>query len=450
MKRLLTLIMLISALGLSAQNTIDHLGRIRMRYNNSGSIDTTWIYFIGDSVYYYSPTNPFHKFNGGIIVDSIKLNGVWESSFGGSQWTKSGSDIYYNTGNVGINNASPSYKLDVGGLIGGSNIETNTNSLSTKLGFEAGLNENESAERNNTLLGYKAGRALTTQKNNTIVGSSAGLTSTGSANSIFGISGSSISGDYNSIFGYSAAPSATSISYNTSIGTYSGYNLTTGDNNTFVGYYSGAGTTTASGNVSIGYYAGYRETGSNKLFIDNRDRTSEANARVSSLIYGKFDDDTLNQFVDVNGMVYHTAIMAEIYKTGTTVAQSIPTGTTPTKVTAFTTNKYGIHCTADAANDKITITKAGYYDFKLGLSYQIATSGVTFTAHVFVNGVEDVSLHSTGKPTTANDPRSTAVVGTIHVTTVPCDVDYRVTHDNGGSVNISYDYCNMAVNYIGE
>jgi len=34
-----------------------------------------------------------------------------------TQWTTSGANIYYNTGNVGINNASPAYKLDVVGDI---------------------------------------------------------------------------------------------------------------------------------------------------------------------------------------------------------------------------------------------------------------------------------------------------------------------------------------------
>ena len=34
---------------------------------------------------------------------------------GSSLWTSNGSDIYYNTGNVGINDSTPSYKLDVNG-----------------------------------------------------------------------------------------------------------------------------------------------------------------------------------------------------------------------------------------------------------------------------------------------------------------------------------------------
>jgi hypothetical protein len=42
------------------------------------------------------------------------------ASVGGTQWTTSGSTIYFNTGNVGVGTQTPGYKLDVGGSVNAS------------------------------------------------------------------------------------------------------------------------------------------------------------------------------------------------------------------------------------------------------------------------------------------------------------------------------------------
>ena len=50
------------------------------------------------------------------FTGSLYQNGLPYSGFtGASQWTTNGSKIYYNTGNVGINNSNPSYFLDISG-----------------------------------------------------------------------------------------------------------------------------------------------------------------------------------------------------------------------------------------------------------------------------------------------------------------------------------------------
>ena len=366
MRKILFIILSFVALNSFGQPLYEHQGRIRMRYNNSSSIDTTWIYFTGDSVYYYSPTNPFHKFNGGIIVDSIKLNGVWESAFVGSRWTTTGSDIYYNTGNVGIGTDTPAYTLDVSGLFGADNVETNGTTETVRVGIGSGATEDETNKRYNVFIGHNSGNSITTANNNVFVGYESGKVTNANKNVFLG----SWSGKENTT-GYS----------NTFVGASSGVSNTTGYHNTFIGNDVASGNTTSNyntflgsgtaylhkygnSNIYIGYNARYYGVNfSNELVIDNQKRgtTTADSLKVKqyALMYGKFDADTLNQELDINGRLRYTGTYAEIHVHDASAAQSIPTGTTYTKLTCYTDNGESSNCTADAANDKITITKMG-------------------------------------------------------------------------------------------
>ena len=100
--------------------------------------------------------------------------------------------------------------------------------------------------------------------------------------------------------------------YNTTVGTNSLVNET-GGYNTALGAYAGWTNPSGVGNVFIGNYAGYYETQSNKLFIDNAQRASEADGRLKALIYGVFDAAVANQQLTFNagwmGFFAHVAVV---------------------------------------------------------------------------------------------------------------------------------------------
>jgi len=148
-----------------------------------------------------------------------------------------------------------------------SNTTGNSN---TATGHQA-LNKNTSGYQN-TAVGMYALRVNETGNNNTANGRGALISNT--------------TGSQNTANGAGALISNATGSYNTSIGFFSGFTNEAGNNNVF-----------------IGNRAGYYETESNKLFIDNQQRTDETDARTKSLIYGVFDADPENQILTINGKV---------------------------------------------------------------------------------------------------------------------------------------------------
>jgi len=65
---------------------------------------------------FYTSTTSFTGIVAGYLAFDSSGN-ILTTTSPATQWTTSGANIYYNTGNVGINNASPAYKLDVVGDI---------------------------------------------------------------------------------------------------------------------------------------------------------------------------------------------------------------------------------------------------------------------------------------------------------------------------------------------
>ena len=132
-----------------------------------------------------------------------------------------------------------------------------------------------------------------------------------------------------------------------------------------------------------------------------------------------------------------------------TTAQAIATGTTYQILTAWNENGESNNCTPDSANNKITINVKGRYLVNSSINASSGTPNVTFKITAFLDGAELHQVHMHRKFSSAGDMGSGAMTGIINVPTVPLDLDVRVRHDNGGSVNITPSYMNLNVIQIG-
>ena len=152
----------------------------------------------------------------------------------------------------------------------------------------------------------------------------------------------------------------------------------------------------------------------------------------------------------VNGRIIEDGTFANIYVDDGSTAQSIPTGTTYTKLTGFATNGQSSNCTTNVANDKITITKTGKYMVNYSMNGSSGSSNITFKTAAFLNGSEQEQIHSHRKYAASGDKGSESGCGIINVTTANWDLDLRTRHDSGSSVNYTPTYMSLNVYYLGE
>lgn len=163
-----------------------------------------------------------------------------------------------------------------------------------------------------------------------------------------------VTGDRNVVVGAYAAANLTSGEYNVIIGHTAGGSSSFGDSsyNTIVGGNAASGNVNINGAVYLGYYTGAYETGDNKLFIDNQDRTNEATARTNSLVYGVFNATPASQTITFNAVTTSTYNL--IGKAGV-IFDSIQSHTSGASVTISDNNR-GLYVNPASTLAALTIT----------------------------------------------------------------------------------------------
>lgn len=133
-----------------------------------------------------------------------------------------------------------------------------------------------------------------------------------------------------------------------------------------------------------------------------------------------------------------------------TASQSIASGSAYTKLSCFTDNDPSSNCSADAANDKITLTKTGYYQVFGKISTTASGNNILIKLAAFLGDVEQNNCHSQVKLGAAGDMNTLHVIGIIDCTSENTDLDLRLAHDSTSSVDVTIKYANLNVQWIGN
>lgn len=375
------------------------------------------------------------------------------------------SSLYSNT--TGVSNTAQGYQALYSNTTGSYNsangyasLYSNTTGAQNSAQGVYSLFSNTTGS-NNVGQGYYALRHNQSATNTTAVGYQAGR-GTANYNSQGGV-----------YLGYQAGYSAgTGGDYNTLLGYQAGYNITTGSDNIIIGQNvnatssnSGAGLNIGNVLYGVGMYSGssVSATPVQGSAIGVGSSSPQGKFSIQGFANGTMPIATFATSSATN--VYKTVlnidkdgtldtkygIYCQMYSDNGMVTTSVPTGTTYTKISAFSSTTKSVsskYCTPTPASSLLTITKAGKYRANVSVSFS-GTISADFRGALFVDGLEESSVHFRRKLGTGGDVDSASASG-IFTATSTSVVDFRVRHGDGSPDDFTVHYGNVNVEYIGE
>jgi len=249
--------------------------------------------------------------NEGYFNTAIGYNSLYSNTTGSGNLALGPFSLYNNTEGF-FNVVIGSYSLysNTAGksnvAIGYQSLEYNTTGYSNvSLGFVS-LNKNTTGNYN-IAIGDSSLYSNTEGHRNTAIGyNSLYHNETGALNVAIGCESlfSNTIGENNLAIGYYSLYHNETGSGNLALGPFSLYSNITGNANLALGSFSLYSNTVGSGNIAIGNFAGKYATGSNELYIDNRDRESNNDEKSNSLIYGIFGNTPADQTIRFNTQTF--------------------------------------------------------------------------------------------------------------------------------------------------